>query len=214
MDKNLEIISVTGARGGGKTTKVLDLINDRKRKRVLIYDLKNEYKYKKINGLAELGKFLKTNWYKNFKISYIPHAREKIEHIEELSKLCFAIADAQQKDEAQNKGNNLTLVVEEMSVTAPNVKYPQGMGGFEYCVNVAREWGVEIIGVCQRPAQSNPDFRGNATHCYYFNLSDNNDIKAVKSKLGNEADNLKLLTVGEYVKFHHGQVSRGKTRKK
>ena len=87
------------------------------------------------------------------------------------------------------------------------------MGGFEYCVNIAREWGVEVIGVSQRPAQANPDFRGNATRNYYFHLSDGNDVSAVKSKIGAEAENLKNLKTGEYILFDNGSITQGKTRK-
>lgn len=213
IDKNLEVISIFGSRGSAKTTKLKELLNDPKRKRVFIYDLKNEYRFKKIRGQKALWKFLKANWNKPFKISYVPEALETPDHIIELSNICYALAKAQQNDEAKGVGNNITIVVEEMSVTAPNYKYPNGQGGFPYCVNVAREWGVEVIGVSQRPAQANTDFRGNATDSYYFALSKKLDVDAVRGEIGKHADDLKSLQVGEYIRFHRGNITRGKTKK-
>lgn len=213
ISKDLEVISFFGARGSAKTTKLKELLRDKKRKRVFIYDLKDEYPLKKIRGRKELWKFLKKNWYKPFKISYVPEAKETRNHIQELSEICYALADAQQKDEAKGKGDNITIVVEEMSVTCPNQKYPNGQGGFPFCVNVAREWGIEVIGVSQRPAQANPDFRGNSTDSYYFFLSKKLDIDAVKGEIGELSNDLKTLKVGEFIRFHRGEVSRGRTKK-
>jgi len=163
MDKDLEVIFVTGGRGTGKTTRVKKLLSDKNRKRIIVYDLKDEYPYKKLKGIREFAKFMKSNWRKSFKVAYVPTAKEKGEHIQELSDLCYILAKAQKADCKTNNAKNLTIVAEEMSLSAPNQKYPSGQGGFEYAVNIAREWGIEIIGVSQRPAQANPDFRGNAS---------------------------------------------------
>ena len=212
MNKDLEVISIFGGRGSGKTTKARELLADRKRKRVIVYDLKDEYQLQKVYGLAEFAKFMRLNWYKNFKISYVPAAKEKNEHISELSKLCYALANAQQQDSKQGKGANLTILVEEMSVSAPNQKYKEGQGGFEYCVNIAREWGIEIIGVSQRPAQANPDYRGNSSKTYFFALWDALDIKAAQEKLGDKAQSLKSLKPHDFILCDQGQIKTGKNK--
>ena len=120
MNSNLEVISLFGARGSGKTTQVKALLAEKQRRRVFVYDLKDEYPYKKIRGRYALAKFFKTNWHKDFKISYVPEAREKGEHIAELSDICFKLAAAQKMDYEAKKGGDLTILIEEMSVTAPN----------------------------------------------------------------------------------------------
>ena len=213
MDKNLEVISIFGWRGTGKSTLTKEMLNRPKRRRIIVYDVKDEYAFKKVRGIHNLAKFLKENWYKPFKISYVSGARETPEHIKALSDMCYMICEAQKKDEAKGKGNNITIVAEEMSVSAPNQKYPHGQGGFPYAVNIAREWGVEIIGISQRPAQVNTDFRGNASHCFYFGLNDKLDVDAVKTKLPDQAD--KLLTLPKYTYFerHNGKVTKRQTRK-
>lgn len=213
MDRDSEVIFISGQRGSGKTTRARALLNDKKRKRVIVYDIKGEYGFKKITGLSELGKFLNGNFRKNFKISYVPEAREKSEQIAELSKLCYALVNAQREEVDKGKGQNLTILTEEMSMCAPNQKYPDGQGGFEYAVNVARDWGIEIIGVSQRPAQVNTDFRGNASLCYYFALADILDIKAVASKVGKDkAEELKSYQPHEYLEFHRGKITKGKNK--
>ena len=213
MDKDLEVISIFGQRGSGKTTKALALLKSQKRKRVIIYDIKGEYPFKKIRGLSNLAKFLKSNFTGNFKISYVPTAREKGEQIAELSKLCYALVDAQRQEVEKGRGKNLTILAEEMSMCAPNQKYPAGQGGFEYAVNVARDWGIEIIGVSQRPAQVNTDYRGNASLCYYFGLADKLDRDAVASKLGKEkAEELMTFQPHEYYEFHRGAIKKGKNK--
>lgn len=213
MDKDLEVISIFGQRGSGKTTKAKELLASPKRKRVIIYDIKAEYPFQKIRGLHNLAKFLKTNFRKDFKISYVPEAREKSEQIRELSKICYALVDAQRQEVEIKKGKNLTILVEEMSMCAPNQKYQAGHGGFEYAVNVARDWGIEIIGVSQRPAQVNTDYRGNASLCYYFGLADELDIGAVASKLGKEkAAELRTFQPHDYYEYHRGNIKKGKNK--
>lgn len=214
MDKDLEVIAIFGARGSGKTVRCKKLLGERKRKRVIVYDLKDEYPFTKVRGATELGKFFKKNWRKSFKVSYVPSAKEKAEHIAELSKVCYAIAKAQKADAQSNLAQNITILVEEMSVSAPNQKYPAGQGGFEFVVNIAREWGVEVIGVSQRPAQANPDFRGNATRSFFYNLSNTLDIKALKGMIGDDANNLKSLQPHEYFEFHRGTIKKGKNKLK
>jgi len=216
MDTDLEVISVFGARGSGKTTRVKELIKDSRRKRVIIYDLKDEYPLMKLRGISEFAQFMAQDdykkWFGAFNVSYVPGAREKTEHIAELSKLCYALADAQKDDASKGCGGNLTIVVEEMSVCAPNQRYPDGQGGFEYVVNIAREWGIEIIGVCQRPAQANPDFRGNATNNYFYALTDRLDTSAIKEKIGENAEKVRLFKPHEYIHFHHGTIKEGKNK--
>lgn len=213
MDRDLEVISIFGQRGSGKTTKAKELLNDAKRKRVIIYDIKGEYPFQKIHGMTNLALFLKKNFTGAFRISYVPVAREKSEQIAELSKLCYALVNAQRLEVEKGRGKNLTILAEEMSMCAPNQKYPAGQGGFEYAVNVARDWGIEIIGVSQRPAQVNTDYRGNASLCYYFGLADVLDVGAVASKLGKDkAEELRSFKPHEFYEFHRGAIRKGKNK--
>lgn len=213
MDRDLEVISIFGQRGSGKTTKAKELLASKARKRVIIYDIKGEYPYQKIQGMAKLAAFLKKNFTGTFKISYVPDAREVSEQIAELSRLCYALVDAQRQEVEKGRGKNLTILVEEMSMCAPNQKYPAGQGGFQYAVNVARDWGVEIIGVSQRPAQVNTDYRGNASLCFYFGLADALDVGAVASKLGKEkAEELRSFKPHDFYEFHRGAIKKGKNK--
>ncbi len=213
MSSDLEVINIFGRRGSGKTTKLKELLKDKKRKRIFVYDLKDEYPFKKVRGRQELWRFLKQNWFKPFKIAYIPTSKETPQHIEELSQICYRFCQAQKKDFDNNIGGNISIVIEEMSVTAPNQKYPNGQGGLNYAVNVAREWGVELIGVSQRPAQANPDFRGNASDCYYFALSDKLDRGAVSEKIGKQqAEDLISFKPHEFIRFHDGVTTKGKNK--
>jgi hypothetical protein len=210
MRKDLEVISIFGARGSGKSTRAKEMLNDPRRKRVIVYDIKAEYPFKKIRGAQEFAKFMRVNWRKDFKISYVPEAKEKPQHIIELSELCYALVHQQEDDYRDKIARDLTLLVEEMSISAPNQKYPVGQGGFEYAVNVGREWGIEIIGVSQRPAQVNPDYRGNASEVYYFALSDGLDEAVAKQKIGEHAAKLKSMQPHNYIKFYRGNIKYGK----
>lgn len=210
MDKDLEVIFVTGKRGSGKTTRVKNLLDNPDRKRVFVYDIKGEYPYKKIHGLREFGQFMRQNFRKSFKVSYVPTAKEKSQHIAEFSKICYKLGDAQRGEYEAGLAQNLTIIAEEMSLSAPNQRYPEGQGGFEYVVNICREWGIEVIGVSQRPAQVNPDFRSNASKNYFLQLADRLDVDAVKQKMGQHVEKLKELKPHEYVLFDNGKITLGK----
>lgn len=212
--EDLEVTELYGRRGSGKTTKALELLKHQSRKRVFIYDLKGEYPYKKIYGKAAWARWAKKNWFKEkWKIAYVPDAKEKSEHIAELSEMCYALCSEQKKNVEQGRAQNLTILAEEMSMTAPNQRYKNGEGGFEYAVNIARSWGLEIIGVSQRPAQVNPDFRGNSSQSYFFSLPKKLDRDAVRSTLDEQTDLLKNILPHQY--FHvdiAGKVTRGKNK--
>ncbi|MGH1403274.1 MAG: hypothetical protein ACRBDL_03435 [Alphaproteobacteria bacterium] len=210
-----EVIAIFGRRGSGKTTKSIELLEAAHRKRIIVYDIKAEYPFKKLYGRAEFARFMKTNWFKDFAVSYVPNAKEKPEHIRELSNLCYGIAQEQHQNFTEHKARNLTLLVEEMSICAPNQRYKEGMGGFEYAVNLSRSWGVEIIGVSQRPAQVNTDYRGNASQTYFYALADDLDITAAKQKLGKNSELLKELPRHAYFLVDAtGKVISGKNKAK
>lgn len=213
FDTDREVISIFGRRGSGKTTKAKELLNAPERKRIVIFDIKGEYPYTKLSGKKEFAEYMANNWNGSFKVSYVPKAREKNPCIKELSDLCNAISTAQEKDCESGKGKNITILVEEMSICAPNQKTPDGYGGFEAMVNLARSWGVEIIGISQRPAQVNTDYRGNSSQTYYFGLSDDLDIKAARQKLKGMEQELDGLQPHEYFLAVDGKgIIRGRNK--
>ena len=78
-----------------------------------------------------------------------------------------------------------SLLADEMSVGYPNMVLPADKRGFQRLVLQGRApAGVRIMGVAQRPASVNTDFRGNVSAVAAFRLPWKQDREAVAHLLG------------------------------
>lgn len=195
MAKKLDaqVIGVYGRRGTGKTTRIKNLIE--KRKRVIVLDPKGEYP----NPVAwdDLGQVIQG---REYLVSYRPKYGTEIEVLDRLSRALL-----------KNRTGRICLVVDELQKFAPQRGMPPGMNGFIQLVQEGRHADVEIIGATQRPATVQIDFRGNAEVSYILGLSWQNDVDVICQMIGREfKDRLKSLEVHEFLRFEGGQVTSGR----
>lgn len=205
--KTASITGVWGGRGSGKTTKVKELIRDRSR--VIVFDPLEEYAaagFRAVRTLPELWSYVKESW-QDFRLAYLPHDQ----YVAELVVLSSDVFTAQAPYKDGRDGSELTLVVEEMSLSVPNVKHALGEGAFLRLCNIGRHYGVSIIGTSQRLAHVHTDFRGNTSDDYFFRLRDHADHQAAIRRMGPEqADTLRGLQTHDYLHVQDGNVTRGR----
>lgn len=176
--KDAKAYAVYGRRGSGKSYLVKKMLRDYSR--IIVFDPMAEYGarrgWKTVHSPDELHTSIIKGWKKGFKISFVAEQNYQ----KELHILSSYLWEAQKS--ARNK---ILLVVEEM-----NMGYPPQIKadyyGFPKLIMQGRHRGVEIIGVTQRPAAVNVNFRSNCASEHFFPLSDEVDIGLVRQKVGRE----------------------------
>jgi hypothetical protein len=166
--KDARCILVTGRRGSGKTTLVQTLIEGCPA--LIAFDpigqYAREFGWARAATLDELHRKLSGIWGQGFKIAFSPAG----DFARELHRLSVYLWAAQVLYETGRTRRKLSLVVEEMNLSFPVTRLPDGCQGFLRLVLQGRHRGIEIIGVTQRPALVSADFRGNVAETYVFAL--------------------------------------------
>lgn len=210
--KDAKIIGVWGGRGSGKSTCVKEMTA--KNNRVIVIDPIGDYEgagfvsYRTFRGLYNA---LKRQWQSGFRcVLDVSHSDDPEGQLLMLSQDLLKI----QKPYFEFQDNRkITLIVEEMSILSPNVTKGKNEKSFMKLNNLGRHYGIEIIGVSQRPAEVSPTFRGNCAEHYFFRLSDQIDFSNVARIVGpKNVDKIRALKTHEYIHFCMGEVTHGKNR--
>lgn len=203
---------VIGARGRGKSTKTKLLI--KALKRVVVYDPMGEYAridiYKRCGSIKEVMDALKRGWKRGFKIAYVPVG----DHAQCLHDLCKLLMHVQKPYFDEKDTRQMTLVVEEMNLSFPVTKLSPALYGMQMMTLQGRHYGINVIGVTQRPAEVSATYRGNCECIYVFGLAQGMDFKAVSDTIGREHETkVRALKQHEFLKWQSdGRVELGKNR--
>ena len=210
INKDAKIIGVWGGRGSGKSLRVKQMTA--KNNRVIVIDPIGDYagsgftSYKTFKGLYEA---VKNGWSKGFRVVLDVSHSDNPET--ELLKLSSDLLRIQKPYYEGKDSRKIMLIVEEMSILSPNVTKGKGEKSFLKLNNLGRHYGIEIIGVSQRPAEVSPTFRGNCAEHYFFRLSDQIDFSNVARIVGNKnVEQIRALKTHEYLHFCMGEVKTGK----
>lgn len=191
-----KIILIMGIRGTGKSTKVKEILSERKR--VFIYDTLGEYTSGVIiQDLATLSDVWLKVYDKNFKIIYQP-----INPVEDFSLICDLVFEC----------GDMTFCIEEIDTFVPN--NPQGLD-FNFCniVQRGRHKNIELIGITQRPYTIPPLLRSQCKRLISFRQFEQRDIDWIAAMIGGKAEEISDLKPFEYLEFDNGNINKGKTRK-
>lgn len=206
MNKNAELSLVVGRRGSGKSTKVKSMIGENSR--VIVFDPQDEYREAGF-GSGNTAELIKTHlarsWEDGFRAAYVPPANRETMALDVLAKFILQI---QEPYRAGQDERQITLVVEEMNLGYPVQALPAHFDGMARICNQGRHYGVNVIGVTQRPALVSTTFRGNISEAFIFPLSWGDDKNAVLQMLGREhADQLTQLADYRCLHWRNGRVS-------
>lgn len=177
VNQAADIRAVMGAPGTGKSHYTKAEIA--RAKRVLIWDLEDEYSEEKIS-LADLAPMLHKVGNGGFKWRVVPStdaAKRQIE-FDLFCRMAMAVG-------------NMLLVVEELRFVTQPSKAPAGWAGITLR---GRKRGIRVIGTSQRPASIDKDFLGSATLIRCGALNYPEDRKAVAVVMGTTPEEVAKLT--------------------
>lgn len=211
MSKDAKIIGVYGGRGQGKSTYVKAMIGIYPR--IIVFDPMAEYVnesgFKPAYHLTDIQHAMIEGQGKQYRIAYVPP--QGIDYPRALHELCVFLEMAQQPYANNASTQKICVVVEELNLSAPSSPLPSDCQQFVRMCAQGRHFGVEIIGVTQRPKMVMPNFRSLAAEEVIFKISDYDDISAIDRKLAPEwKGQIFNLQVHEFLKVQGSTVTKGK----
>lgn len=211
MEKDAELIGVYGMRGSGKSTLTKGLIKSGYEK-ILAFDTIGEYGgrgWVQCKTIKEVVQAMGKRWKSGFKISFLPTAGAHIEDLHELASMCFKVQQPYRENRDHRK---LMMVVEEANMSMPNQAFSRKYASMQSVILQGRHWGIEAIGVSQRPALLSSDFRGNTARTYVFTLANQNDRVEIAKVIGRQhLPMLNSMQRFEFIEIENGNFRRGKT---
>lgn len=213
MDKNAGVTFICGRRGSGKTTLAKAEIGPACR--VVVFDPIGEYQHEGFTVAQSLGDVLaaiKRGRAAGFRVAYQPGVKESL--VAELHGLAMLLWEVQKPYFEGRDTRELTLLVDEMNLSYPNA-IPNKLSGFTRLVLQGRHAGINLIGISQRPALVNTNFRDNATKTYVLPLGDHNSISTILSIIGRRNETRILeLTPHHWLLWQDGRLSNGENKLK
>jgi len=197
--------AVFGKSRSGKTAYSINLLKDADR--LFVFDPKGTWVkspgFEIIKHFAQVKTFLDDIGDRPFRAVYMPEKAARC--VERLSTLSLMLMDHQDKYFWDKGGKKITLVVDELADAFP-LAVPDLYSGFREMCRKGGEYGVNVLGITQRPATVHTDFRGNLDFitCFQFSLAI--DRKAVALAMEDDAIESELMGLDKYhfVEFTDG----------
>lgn len=198
-------LGIFGASGCGKTTKARELTG--KLGRIVYFDplqeLAKERGVKAFFDLESLKKALRKDFARGFRFAFCPGFGDEIG---QLNDLCYFLVELQGGYMAGRHSAQMTLVVDELDLGFPSgMTQRDSKNGFAYLCRRGRHYGINLVGISQRPAQVDVCFRANCSAVYLFRHTDPIDFDVAVKMLGKEyREKFRLLDNFQYI-YKSGQ---------
>ena len=210
---SVSMIFLCGAKRSGKSTSAKNEFLKGK-SRVVVFDTLGEYHdlagYVQARTIPEVLKFIKTGWKKGFKIAYFPRSGDRLKQLDDL---CKVLLKVQKPYFEGSDTRQIWLVAEELNESFPNTggNAPKGAVYFPEVCSRGGHYGVNIIGISQRPAEVHARFRGNLDTVRCYRLAFQADIKTVNDMMpaGTKHDFF-TMEAHEYVQIEGKNITKGK----
>ena len=189
---SVKMVGIFGAKRSGKSTGAKkDFINKIMNQSNVfggfIFDTLDEYDgeagFKRAGSLKEVINLVKNGWNNGFKIAYAP---PKGDRVKQLNDFCDLILKIMRPYYDGKDTRQILLVVEELNESFPNsggANLPKGADGFGELCSRGGHYGVNVIGLAQRPAEVHGRFRGQLDTIRSYRLAFLPDIKTIESML-------------------------------
>lgn len=171
-------LGIFGASGTGKSYKAKLLTS--KIKRLVIFDPMYEYSGRRFATVGGLMAFARKNYASGFRAVFAPAYASEVVSLDELSRELLSLQKGQ-------KGAKITLLVDELDLSYPSgVRRISPRHAFGFLCMRGRHFGINLVGVSQRPSQVDISFRANLSAVYYFRLAEPADMDTALKNLGRE----------------------------
>lgn len=203
-------IGIWGGSGSGKSTRAKEMI--KAARRIVVFDPMDEYQregFKRFSSLPVLGRYIAANL-KAFRCCYVPSPGREAQALHTLS---FMLRDLQSGYKSGAHTAQLHFLVEELNMGF-GTNNADKFDGFAFLCSRGRHFGINLLGISQRPNEVNTRFRGNLEHVYVFRLIDHVDIKSLTAALGTQyAGKINTLAPHDYLyRGLDGVVHRSRNR--
>lgn len=207
ITKQAQRVGLFGASGCGKTTKARSLTAGLKR--IVYFDplaeLTNSAGVRVFYNIEQLKKALKACFCSGFRFDFVPTFGKEIKELNDLS---YFLLELQRGYKNSLHAAQLTLFVDELDIAFPSgitLKDPQN--GFAYLCRRGRHYGVNLVGISQRPHQVDICFRGNCSGIYWFRHAEPSDIDTAVKAIGREyRDKIRNLSNYEFIYKAGGEI--------
>lgn len=200
-------VGIFGASGCGKTTKARKLTAGLNR--IIYFDplaeLTNSAGVKAFYDIEKLKNALKKDFITGFKFDFVPtFGRE----IKQLNELCYFLLELQTGYKNGLHLAQVTLFVDELDIAFPSgITQREPQNGFAYLCRRGRHYGINLIGISQRPHQVDICFRGNCSGVYWFRHAEPSDIDVATRAIGKEyRETIRNLSNYQYIYKAGGQI--------
>lgn len=205
-------IGIWGRTQSGKTTRAKMILRDRSR--VVVFDPLNEYGDVAPIHAANLNAVLSAidaRWRGSFGIRYVPASHSDASAC--LDALARLLRDVQAPYQEGRDDRHLTLMVDELAASAPNIRRPRS--AFNALCARGRHFGIELIGSSQRMAEVTTSFTGNTTTDYFFPLRSAADYDRAVALIGkHHLAELRSLEPHTCLRYEHGRIEKMQNPKK
>lgn len=215
-DREPVAVAVYGMRGSGKSTLVRALIANQAR--VIVVDPVREIERARLPGwtvcthIGELVAALNAAAQGGgFRLAYAPPSGRECEGLQHVATL---LRQWQRPYFERAWRHQVCLVAEEMSLTFPSRgdQGPRLAPAFLELINQGRHYGVNLVGVTQRPTLVPMTWRSAAAHSFAFAMEDPDDVAWVARKVGSEhLDALRAIPEFHYIRKSGREITWGET---
>lgn len=190
-----ECIAILGARGCGKSTWFRQLLEQRRPKRLGLWDVKREHA---IDGTTDLGQYVRALRGRTWQLAFYPTMTDDKRRALEFNIWCLAMYRAK----------HCFAGVEELAFVTTPSRAPQGWRTLSLLGRDENPEGgaVSVAATSQRPASIDKDFLGNATLIHCGRLPYANDAETVARTLGVMA--AELMELAQLAWIERGQADR------
>ena len=179
-------IGLFGASGTGKTYRANQLAQTCRR--LIIFDPLGEFARGEgaqvYDNLRSLSAAIRNNWRKGFRFVFLPTWGNEEKALAALSRVIINLQTPYNMGASNTK---ITLLVDELDLSFPCfARMRDRTTPFGFLCNRGRHYGVNLIGISQRPAQVDICFRANLSSVYFFRLAEPADFDAAIKMLGRD----------------------------
>ncbi len=205
---------IVGSRGSGKSTLARQMAKTFKCAVAIdpAGDWAKSPGWIKADTLKEVRAMMAGRYKRGFRICYTPPVGRERDALSQISKWAM---EFQRPFHEERSTRKFCLVVDEMAEAYSNADQQRSdQSHFRRVILQGRHYGIEVIGITQRPQDVATRYRSQAAVVYAFRVGEVAARKPIAELIGGrEAGALVGLARGEYLEIEAGNVTKRRTRK-